>query len=34
VQGLVDVADEVQDELQGFIAGAERVGGVKEEGGL
>jgi hypothetical protein len=34
VQGLMDVADEVQDELQGFVAGAEGVGGVEEEGGL
>jgi hypothetical protein len=34
VQGLVDVADEVQDEFQGFVAGAEGVGGVEEEGGL
>jgi hypothetical protein len=30
----MDVADEVQDELQGFVAGAEGVGGVEEEGGL
>ena len=34
VQGLVDVADEVQDEFQGFVAGAEGGGGVEEEGGL
>jgi len=34
VQGLVDVADEVQDEFEGFVAGAEGVGGVEEEGGL
>ena len=34
VQGLVDVADEVQDEFQGFVAGAEGIGGVEEEGGL
>jgi hypothetical protein len=31
---LVDVADEVQDEFQGFVAGAEGVGGVEEEGCL
>jgi hypothetical protein len=34
VQGLVDVADEVKDEFQGFVARAEGVGGVEEEGGL
>ena len=34
VEGLVDVADEVQDEFQGFVASAEGVGGVEEEGSL
>ena len=34
VQGLMDVADEVQDEFQGFVAGAEGVGRVEEEGSL
>ena len=28
VQGLMDVADEVEDEFQGFVAGAEWVGSV------
>lgn len=30
----MDVADEVQDEFQGLVAGCEREGGVEEEGGL
>lgn len=34
VQRLVDVAYEVQDEFQGFVASAEGVGGVEEEGSL
>ena len=34
VEGLVDVADEVQDEFQGFVASAEGAGGVEEEGSL
>ena len=34
VQGLVDVADEVQDEFEGFVAGAESGVWVEDDGGL